>query len=81
MAPQEMRSAMNWGEMVSRSSEPTGIPMEVMSTMSSRARRRPLLILKELSISGSLVKRERDAAAKVEVQLRFGLSCQHVLLT
>ena len=47
---------MNWGEMVSRSSEPTGTPRWVRSQRSWRARRRPLLILKEPSMSGSLMR-------------------------
>lgn len=41
-------------EMVSNSSEPTGIPISVISIISSRAMRKPLLILNELSRSGSL---------------------------
>lgn len=47
---------MYWGEMVSRSSEPTGTPSSVKSQSSWRARRRPLFILKEPSMSGSLMR-------------------------
>ncbi|KAJ2956181.1 hypothetical protein NUW54_g14684 [Trametes sanguinea] len=56
MAPQEMRSEMYCGEIVSSSSEPTGTPMAVRSQRSWRARRRPLLILNEPSMSGSLMR-------------------------
>lgn len=44
--------------MVSSSSHPTGRPVEVMSMSSCRAIRRPLLILNELSRSGSLEKEQ-----------------------
>ena len=50
------RTEMYWGEMVSRSSDPTGIPICVRSHKSCRARRKPLLILKESSMSGSLIR-------------------------
>lgn len=46
---------MNCGEIVSRSSDPTGTPMLVRSQRSCRAIRRPLLILNDPSISGSLM--------------------------
>ena len=41
---------------VSNSSQPTGIPIELMSLSSSRASLRPLLILNDPSISGSLIR-------------------------
>ena len=41
---------------VSNSSQPTGIPIELISLSSSRASLRPLLILNDPSISGSLIK-------------------------
>ena len=56
MAPQEMRSAMYWGEIVSRSSDPTGTPRSVRAQRSCLATRRPLLILKEPSMSGSFMR-------------------------
>lgn len=48
------RTYYRTNEMVSSSSQPTGMPVEVMSISSWRAIRRPLLILNELSRSGSL---------------------------
>lgn len=67
MAPQVIKSAMNWGLivssrtvdgphlMVSRSSQPTGMPMLLMSHRSSLAILKPLLIWKDPSMSGSLI--------------------------
>lgn len=51
----DVQSAMYWGEIVSSNSEPTGTPRSVRSQRSWRARWRPLLILKEPSMSGSLI--------------------------
>jgi hypothetical protein len=53
---QYARSPMYCGEIVSRSSEPTGMPMSVRSQSNWRASRRPLFILKVPSISGSLIR-------------------------
>ena len=56
MAPREMRSARNWGEMVSSISLAMGMPELVRSTKSCRDTRRPLLILNVSSMSGSLIR-------------------------
>ncbi len=56
IAPHEIRSEMYCGEIVSSSSDPTGTPDSVRSHSSCRARRRPLLILNDPSMSGSLIK-------------------------
>lgn len=50
-----LQSARYWGEIVSSSSEPTGTPESVMSHSSWRAMRKPLFILKEPLMSGSLM--------------------------
>lgn len=50
------QSARYWGEIVSSSSEPTGTPESVMSQSNCRAMRKPLLILKEPLMSGSLMR-------------------------
>ena len=55
MAPQLIRSAMNWGVMVSKNSEPAGVPAAARSNNSWRARRRPELMSKLLSRRGSLI--------------------------
>lgn len=56
MAPHEMRSLRYCGDMVSRSSEPTGTPRLVRSQRSCRAMRSPLFIWKEPSMAGSLIR-------------------------
>lgn len=56
MAPHEMQSLKNWGEMVSSNSQPTGTPELVISHSRERAMRRPLLMEKEPLMSGSLIR-------------------------
>lgn len=55
MAPKESRSARYCGEMVSSISEPIGTPVLVKFTNSCLALCRPLLMLKVLLTSGSLI--------------------------
>ncbi len=55
-APRLIRSSKYWGEMVSSISVMTGNPISVMSAKSWRDVRRPLLILKVLFRSGSLIR-------------------------
>ena len=55
MAPQDTRSAMYCGVIMSRNSQPAGRPNVLMSSSSSRATRTPLLMSKLPSSSGSLI--------------------------
>jgi hypothetical protein len=56
IATHDVRSAMCCGICVSRNSDPVGRPMSLTSRRSWRARRRPLLMRKLSSRSGSLMK-------------------------
>ncbi|MCY1244179.1 hypothetical protein D9M72_572380 [compost metagenome] len=56
IAPQLTRSAMYCGLIMSRYSVPVGTPISLMFSSSSRAVRRPSLILKLPSMCGSLIR-------------------------
>ena len=56
MAPQEIRSAMYCGVIMSRNSVPAGRPSSFTSHSSLRAMRRPSLMRKLLSMKGSLMR-------------------------
>eukprot|EP00835_Amoeboradix_gromovi_P007132 NODE_1084_length_1364_cov_0.048221.p2 type:complete len:135 gc:universal NODE_1084_length_1364_cov_0.048221:80-484(+) len=56
MAPQLIYSARYWGEIVSKSSQATGIPISVKSCNNCLAIFRPLLILKLSLSSGSFIR-------------------------
>ena len=55
IAPQEIRSAMYCGVIMSRNSVPAGMPIALMSSSSPRASRSPSLMSKLPSSRGSLI--------------------------
>lgn len=52
--PHATKSPINCGVIVSRNSQPAGIPSSLMCKRRSLANRSPLLIWKELSVEGAV---------------------------